>query len=167
MKNNIYLTISVLVFVTISCTSTKKRKPNTNLPPKYAVTAEPEFKHQGNLWFIDNSNDTIMNIEIEIADTDSKRETGMMHRKFMKSNRGMLFIFPDEARRSFWMKETHIPLDIIFVNANKKIIHIADNCQPYSLKSIPSFEYAQYVVEVNAGFCKEFFIGTGDFIFFE
>ena len=154
-----YLILVFLLVAALSCTHTKKKRPNTSLPPKYAITAEPEFKHQGNLQFINNNN-TIVEIEVEIADTDAKREKGLMYRKAMKKNRGMLFIFPDESRRSFWMKETHIPLDIIFVNANKEIIHIAENCKPYSLKSIPSFEYAQYVIEVNAGFCKKYSINT-------
>jgi uncharacterized membrane protein (UPF0127 family) len=87
-----------------------------------------------------------------------------MYRKEMAQNRGMLFIFPDEQRRSFWMKNTEIPLDIIFVNADSMIIHVSKNNRPYSLKSIPSFEYAQYVVEVNAGFCKKYSIKTGGYI---
>lgn len=162
----IYIAFSVVVIGITSCDNSTKRKPNKNLPPKYAVKTEPKFNHQSDLWFINAVNDTIMQIEIEIADTDRKRETGMMHRKSMRYDRGMLFVFPDESRRSFWMKETHVSLDIIFVNANKEIIHIAENCQPYSLKSIPSFEYAQYVVEVNAGFCQEYSVKTGNLISF-
>lgn len=154
------LTIVFLLIVTTSCTNTKKKIPNKNLPPKYAFTSEPEFKHQGNLQFI-NINDTVCEIKIEVADTYAKREKGLMYRKTMKENRGMLFIFPDESRRSFWMKETHIPLDIIFVNSNKEINHIVKNCKPYSLKGIQSFEYAQYVVEVNAGYCNKHSVKIG------
>jgi uncharacterized membrane protein (UPF0127 family) len=167
IKLKTLLSINLLflfLLVTISCSHKKRHAPNPNIPPKYVITHEPVFKYQGNLWFINETNDTLTDIEIEIADTDPKRETGLMYRKEMAQNRGMLFIFPDEQRRSFWMKNTEIPLDIIFVNADSMIIHVSKNNRPYSLKSIPSFEYAQYVVEVNAGFCKKYSIKTGGYI---
>ncbi len=166
--NNIlrYFLVLCILIGLASCTQTKKPKPNPNLPPKYAVKAEPEFKHQGNLWFIKEKSDTVSQIQIEIANTGAKREKGLMHRKSMENDHGMLFIFPNERRQSFWMKETHIPLDIIFVNSEYEIVHIAENTQPYSLKSIPSFEYAQYVVEVNAGYCKKLGVQVGNSITF-
>jgi uncharacterized membrane protein (UPF0127 family) len=155
MKGNLII-ITILILVTLqACNNSKKAKPNPNKPPKYALSAEPEFLHQGNLWFLNEKADTLQTLNIEIADTDAKREKGLMYRKSMAKGNGMLFIFEKEERQSFWMKETHIPLDIIFVNAEKQIVHITENTQPYSLKSIPSFEYAQYVVEVNAGYCKQ------------
>jgi len=166
MKSNIFILVIIIFSTLLSCNSSKKPKPDPNLPPKYAITAEPKFQHQGNLWFFNEKGDTLQKIKIEIADTDAKREKGLMYRKSMQMNQGMLFIFDEERRQSFWMKNTHIPLDIIFVNANKQIVHIAEKTEPYSLKSIPSFEYAQYVVEVNAGYCKQYNIKTGNFISF-
>lgn len=138
-----------------SCQQNKKPRPNPNIPPKYAITKDPTFKAMGNLQFLNEVNDTLANITIELADTPEKREQGLMYRHGMEFNQGMLFIFDKEERQSFWMKNTHIPLDIIFVNNDKTIVHIAENCQPYSLDAIPSFEYARYVVEVNAGFAKK------------
>jgi uncharacterized protein len=159
--------LTIILFTTLlSCNSSKKTKPDPNLPPKYAVTSEPKFQHQGNLWFLNEKGDTLQAIKIEIADTEAKLEKGLMYRKSMKMDQGMLFIFDEERRLSFWMKNTHIPLDIIFINANKQIVHFAENTEPYSLRSIPSFEYAQYVVEVNAGYCKEYKIQTGNYISF-
>jgi uncharacterized membrane protein (UPF0127 family) len=84
----------------------------------------------------------------------------------MNEDEGMLFIFDAEERQSFWMKNTHIPLDIIFVNNEKTIVHIAENCEPYSLKPIPSFEYAKYVVEVNGGYARKHGIKVGSEIVF-
>lgn len=164
MKNILYILASVLL---ASCSAPKKPKPNPNLPPKYAITTEPQFKYEGNLWFLAAQTDTLQTIKIEIANTDAKREQGLMHRKSMKMDQGMLFIFNEERRQSFWMKNTHIALDIIFVNENYEIVHIAENTQPYSLKGIPSFEYAKYVVEVIAGYCKENGIATGHQIYYE
>lgn len=150
---NVLLGLLCLVVV-VSCQSNKKPKPNPNLPPKYAVTVEPKFQHQGNLQFLSRKGNELSTIKIEIADTPAKREQGMMHRTKMNADEGMLFIFPDEKRRSFWMKNTHLALDIIFANAEKEIVFIAPNCQPYSTESIPSYEYAQFVVEVEAGYCQ-------------
>lgn len=156
---------TILCFVAIlaSCTRTSKPKANPTIPPKFVET-EPFFKKQGQLWFTNEVQDTLAFIEIELANTDKKIETGLMYRKSMEQNQGMLFIFDDEARRSFWMKNTHIPLDIIFINTEKEIVHIASQTKPYSLQSIPSIEYAKYVVEVNAGFCSNFNITTGNHI---
>ncbi len=159
------LFISLLCFS--SCNREEKPRPNTSIPPKYAIQKEPMFINQGTLSIIRNNVDTIISIEIELSDTPAKREMGLMHRKSMQGNQGMLFIFDKEERQSFWMKDTHIPIDIVFVNAEKNIVHIAQNCQPYSLKSIPSFEYALYVVEVNAGFTQKHAINVGDKIGFQ
>jgi uncharacterized membrane protein (UPF0127 family) len=162
MKNILYIFALVVL---VSCSSNKKPKPNPNLPPKYAISTEPQFKYEGNLWFL-AATDTVQSIKIEIANTDARREQGLMHRKSMEKDQGMLFIFDDERRQSFWMKNTHISLDIVFVNSQMEIVHIAENTEPYSLKSIPSFEYAQYVVEVNAGFCRKFGVKVGQNIGF-
>lgn len=159
------LIISILIVsAIISCKSEKRKKADPNIPPKYAIS-EPKFADDGDLYFISN-NDTLALIDIEIADTYKTREQGLMYRRSMKENRGMLFIFEREERQTFWMKNTHIPLDLIFVNNDLRIVHIAKNAQPYSLKQIPSFEYARYVVEVNAGYCGKYKVNVGNYIAF-
>lgn len=163
--NIIIFTCTLCLFVT-GCNKTTKPKANSSIPPKFAEI-EHTFTKQGNLWFLNSEKDTISTIEIEFAKTDKEIETGLMHRKSMKQNRGMLFIFHDEARRSFWMKNTHIALDIVFANSDKEIVHVAKNTTPYSLRSVPSYEYAKYVVEVNAGYCTKNGINTGNFITFK
>ena len=158
-----YLSFLFVILVLFSCQKNHKPKPDFTIPPKY-VTTEPSFTKHGELAFLSSEKKEITAIEIEIAETEATREKGLMFRKHMKPNQGMLFIFPDESRRTFWMKDTDLPLDLVFVNAEKMIIHIAPNCVPYSTESIPSFEYAQYVVEVNAGYCKQNQIIVGGFI---
>ncbi len=155
--------LSLIGFV--SCSGEKKPKPDPNIPPAYAVTAEPKFVKQGELSFLSNS-DVVASIDIELADTEAKRVQGMMHRRSMGLKQGMLFIFDREERQSFWMKNTHIALDIVFVNEAKEIVHIAPNCAPYSMRAIPSYEYAKFVVEVNSGYCKDKGIKVGDSISF-
>jgi len=143
-------------FLIFGCGKSNKTKPNPTVPPKYAITKEPIFQRQGMLVFVSPTNDSITTIDIELAATPQKREMGLMYRSSMKEDQGMLFVFDAEERQSFWMKNTQIPLDIIFINQSLSIVHIAENCQPYSLESIPSFEYAKFAVEVPAGFSKKY-----------
>ncbi len=160
-----FLFIGLISIIIIGCKPSSKPKANPSIPPMFSES-EPVFQQHGELSFISVENDTMAIIDIELADTPAKREKGLMHRKAMNENNGMLFIFDNEERQSFWMKNTHIALDLIFVNAEKEIVHIATNNAPYSLKQINSYEYAMYVVEVNADFCLKYKINTGDKISF-
>jgi len=80
-----------------------------------------------------------------------KRKTGLQCKTKMELNEGMLFIWKIEDFRSFWMKNTSIPLDIIFINKAYELIDIFYNAKPYSLKSISSNKKAKYVLELNKG----------------
>ena len=92
----------------------------------------------------------ITTIDIEIADDEYQTQTGLMYRKSMLPNQGMLFIFPEEAPRSFYMKNTEFALDIIYIDKNNKVVSIQKNAKPYDETSLPSEGPAQYVLEVNA-----------------
>lgn len=129
---------------------------------------EPKFQHDGNLVFI-AGNDTLATIEVEIVNKPDAIVQGLMYRRKMQDNRGMFFDFPNVQKRYFWMKNTYIPLDIIFVDSQNKIVNIAENTEPFSEERIESVFPAKYVVEVNAGFCKKFKIAIGhkiDIFFF-
>lgn len=120
------------------------------------------FKKEGELTFYTPDNKPITTIDLEIADTEYERQLGLMKRKSMEENQGMLFIFPDETMRSFWMLNTFIPLDMIFVNANKEIVTIHKNTRVLSDQSYPSSAPAVYVVEVIGGFTDKYNIKEGD-----
>lgn len=106
--------------------------------------------------------------QIEIADTPEKLERGLMYRKNICQKCGILFIFSDSKPRSFWMKNTIISLDIIFIDTNGKIVAISENTIPQNDKILYSSYYpAQFVLEVNAGFSKSNNINTGDSISIE
>lgn len=129
---------------------------------------EPQFQKEGRLWFLSgDGSDTLSTIAIEFAEDSYEIPMGLMHRTKMEEKQGMLFIFPDMRQRSFWMKNTHIPLDIVYVNDRKQIVSIASYTKPFSEQSIPSKKPAQFVVEVNAGFCERHGIKKGDFIKFK
>lgn len=89
-----------------------------------------------------------------------------MFRRSMPDTAGMLFIFEQSEPQVFYMKNTYIPLDIIFVNENSQIVTIQKNTKPLSDKLIPSYMDSLYVVEVNAGFCDTHGIHIGDSIIF-
>ncbi|MBI2463698.1 DUF192 domain-containing protein [Candidatus Peregrinibacteria bacterium] len=108
-------------------------------------------------------------ISAEVADTSEKRAKGLMYRENLPDEMGMLFIFEEAGIRNFWMKNTLIPLDIIFLSSDKKIVGISNNVQPCSDDFCPyisSEEPAQYVLEVRGGFAAENSIEVGDTVQF-
>jgi uncharacterized protein len=121
-----------------------------------------QFKKEGELVFTDSLGNNKVKIDIEVADTDYERQLGLMYRTEMEEYQGMLFIFPRQDFQSFWMRNTHIPLDIIFINSDKVIVTIHQNTIPYSDRSYPSSAPSQFVVEVNAGFTGKYNIIEGD-----
>jgi uncharacterized membrane protein (UPF0127 family) len=130
------------------------------------ITMEPQFVKEGTLIFQNTEKDTIKQVEIEIADNDQRRTQGMMYRTSMSYDRAMLFIMEYERNQSFWMRNTKMSLDIIYINANKEIVTVYRHTQPYSVSPIPSFKKAKYVVETSAGFCDKFGIEEGNNIEF-
>lgn len=121
-----------------------------------------DFRKDGELTFQTKEGEYISQIDIEIADDMVERAVGLMYREELKYNQGMLFIFPREEYQSFWMKNTVLPLDIIFVNKKMEIVTIHKSTTPFSETSYPSTEPAIYVVEVNAGYTSEKGITEGD-----
>jgi uncharacterized protein len=125
-----------------------------------------KFTKEGELTFQTEDGNFISSIDAEFADNEQEREQGLMYRTEMEENQGMLFIFPNQNKQSFWMKNTVLPLDIIFVNSNLEIVTIQKNAVPYSEQSLPSTAPAQYVVEVNAGYTEKYNVKVGDKVVF-
>lgn len=137
-------------------------KENKSVPAK---KAEIIFKKEGELKLIKVQNDSILTtIDIEVADNDYERETGLMYRSAMQNHQGMLFVFDNEQYLAFYMKNTIIPLDILYINSDQKIIDIYKNTIPYSEEALPSSAIAKYVLEVNGGLTDEWQITIGDSI---
>jgi uncharacterized membrane protein (UPF0127 family) len=99
---------------------------------------------------------------VEMATTEQEKETGLMYRKELPDGKGMLFDFSPEQQVSMWMKNTYIPLDMIFIGADGRILRIAENTEPLSTKIIPSGGPAKGVLEVIAGTAKKYGIEPGD-----
>ena len=128
---------------------------------------EPQFSKEGVLVFLNNEVDTLKLVDIEIADNEQERNQGMMYRTSMPYDQAMLFIMEYERPQSFWMHNTKMSLDIIYVNGEMEIVTIYKHTQPYSKSPIPSFEKAKYVVETSAGFCDKYGVEKGDRIKFD
>ncbi|MFH0955455.1 MAG: DUF192 domain-containing protein [Candidatus Micrarchaeota archaeon] len=97
-------------------------------------------------------------LDLEIASTSQARETGLMNRSFLANNAGMLFVFDQTGKYSFWMKNTKIPLDMVWVDSNGWVVEIVSDAQPCTVDSCPLLggqKDARFVVEANAGFVRQ------------
>jgi uncharacterized protein len=101
---------------------------------------------------------------VEIADTPAKRETGLMFRESLPENQGMLFIFESSGEHDFWMKNTLIPLDMIWIDANLNVADIktAEPCNESVCQLLAPEKDALYVLEINRGLAGENEIKVGD-----
>lgn len=99
---------------------------------------------------------------VEIADTPRERSRGLMYRRSMGDDEGMLFDFGDEEPASFWMHNTYIPLDMLFIKADGTIESIAKRTTPLSDRSIDSKGPVRYVLEINGGLSDKLHIAPGD-----
>lgn len=91
-------------------------------------------------------------LEVALADDNDERAAGLMYIRSMDENQGMLFVFEDEQPRSFWMANTPLALDMLFVNESYEIVTIHRNTQPFSQRNFTSEIPAKYVIEVNGGY---------------
>jgi len=103
---------------------------------------------------------------VEIADTDATREKGLMFRKSLPEGQGMLFDFHEEQPVGFWMQNTYIPLDMIFIRGDGSILRIAENTEPLSTRIIPSGGPVRAVLELIGGSAHKFGIAPGDKVAF-
>lgn len=100
--------------------------------------------------------------EVEVADDPSERAEGLMYRTSLADNAGMLFLYPKAQPVEFWMKNTPLPLDIVFIREDGTIARIAESTTPMSEDLIPSGEPVRAVLEVKAGTMRQLGVGVGD-----
>lgn len=102
---------------------------------------------------------------IEIADNDASREHGLMDRTEMAADHGMLFVFQDDIPRAFWMKNTKIPLDMLFFDADRRLVSVQHNVPPCTADPCPAYSSgapARYVLELNGGEAQKIGVTAGD-----
>ncbi len=136
---------------------------DSSAPPEPAASgaASIPFRIDGTLSFVRND-DTLRTIDIEVADTDSTRQRGLMERTDFPADTGMLFVFPRAQPQAFYMLSTPRSLDIQFYAADSTLINIAENTTPFSTDNVLSEGEAQFVVEVPAGYSRRIGLVQGD-----
>jgi len=153
MNNLSYLLVTIAAFLFLSLASCNDSGDD---PVRQGRSISPD--HTVTIYDGDNS---VTEVHVAIADSESERNEGLMDVHEMAFDTGMLFLFDDEQPRSFWMANTPLSLDIIFMNANREIIRIRTNTTPYSERQVTSEVPAQFVLEVNAGFVREYDLREG------
>jgi len=154
----LFLLCGILLCVSLAC----GRSGDSSSTAETDTTDVIPFTREGRLAVVQNGDSTVT-IDIEVAETDSARERGMMQREGFPNDRsGMLFVFDEEQPRSFWMSNTPVALDIIFVSADSQIVNIAKYTTPFSSERYRSDEPAQFVLETPAGFADSCGLLEGD-----
>ena len=129
-----------------------------------AAFGEVLFKHSS--LKIETTNGPAL-LDVEVADTDPKREQGLMFRRNLAGNQGMIFLFDEEQEISMWMKNTYIPLDMVFIDDKWRIVHIARNAEPFSTDIIPSVRPASRVLEIAGGQAQKLGLKISDAVSLE
>jgi uncharacterized membrane protein (UPF0127 family) len=156
------LPVAVVIALYYSGTGHEKGLIESSFIPQHET-----FPEKGRLEFIDSAGGNILKeIDIEVALSRKEKETGLMFRKSMPEDQGMLFVFETGELRGMWMKNTFISLDILFINENHEIVAIYKSTEPLSTSPMYSYGEAVFVVEVVAGFCDKYGIKVGDRIKF-
>ncbi|SNZ01840.1 DUF192 domain-containing protein [Flagellimonas pacifica] len=149
-----FVLIIFSAFAIVCCKSESKKEIKTE---------NISFTKEGELTITKPENDSIIaNFDIEIAQSSYETETGLMYRESMKDTQGMLFIFDDVAMHSFYMKNTQIPLDIIYIDENLKIASFQKNAKPFDETGLSSGVPIKYVLEINAGLSDQLGLIVGD-----
>lgn len=137
--------------------------PSPSTTSNNETMPEPKFQKEGELYFQSAAGGkAISKIDIEKAETEVERQMGLMFRKSMPEDQGMLFVFEANEPQAFWMRNTYIPLDIIFVDENGVINTIHENAKTLNDTSLPSSAPSKFVVEVNGGYAQRHGIKVGD-----
>lgn len=141
------LVVSITGLLVLGCTDKETQRRTDDLRT---------FQEEGTLAFVRAAGDTLRTIAIDIADTDAERQRGLMRQRSLGYDRGMLFVFDTVDRGGMWMKNTPLPLDIIFVAPDSQVINIARRTTPFSEALIEPAAPRKFVVEVRAGFAQRF-----------
>lgn len=160
---------SLLLLALVACQPTPASggKPGTPPPQRRAEpTAEnrPAFP-----WakVVVEAKDGAIPLKVEVARNDPERSYGLMFKKELPADQGMVFVFQDNREHTFWMRNTFIPLDMIFIGEDRKVVGVYENAEPFSLARMSVGQPSRYVLEVNAGWARSHGVGPGTQIRFE
>ena len=149
------------LLVLAGCRGDAPSRASGDEPAQASRAAGVPFDIEGRLSFVRGER-VLKTIDIEIADTDSTRERGLMERSQIPAETGMLFIFETAAPQSFYMASTPKSLDIQFYGPDSTLLNVAEDTTPFSFDTVPSSGPAQFVVEVPAGYSRRIGLVPGD-----
>jgi uncharacterized membrane protein (UPF0127 family) len=144
-------TALAIVVAALACASKKGGEP-PGPPPRVVVETAAGARHA---------------VTVELARTDAERARGLMRRESLPDDRGMLFLFDETAEHAFWMKDTPLPLDIVFIDDGGRIVGIVERAVPYSEALRTVGAPSRYVLEVNGGWTGARGVKPGDRVRFE
>jgi uncharacterized membrane protein (UPF0127 family) len=148
---------TALLLALAGCTSTSAHPAESS---EQAAKVTP--LSQRGIAHIQTADGRMLRVEAEIASNDHDRMRGLMYRTSMPDNAGMYFVFADEGFKSFWMKNTLIPLDMLFIDSKGVVVGIVENAEPRTLTSRHVDGSSKDVLEVNGGWCARNGVRAGD-----
>jgi uncharacterized membrane protein (UPF0127 family) len=153
-KNNDLLIIKSVLLALFFMSAVPLLSPFTAAPQAVEFSSEPLT--------IKTAEGATQTFTVELAISENQREHGLMFRRGMQADHGMLFVFEKARNVMMWMENTPLPLDMLFLNASGTITHIHEDAVPYSRAIINSGGQVQYVIELNGGVARKLGLGVGD-----
>ncbi|TQI69901.1 hypothetical protein JM79_0794 [Gramella sp. Hel_I_59] len=142
------LLVMSLNFGFISCDNSTEKEE--------AIETDPiVFNKEAEVYLMHSNGDTLRRIDVELAESDYEKQTGLMYRESLEREQGMLFVYESARVRNFYMKNTYIPLDILYYGTDSTLVSIQKNATPRDETNLPSDGPAQFVLEINAGLADE------------
>jgi uncharacterized membrane protein (UPF0127 family) len=155
-----------LCFVALLVLGACKPAEATGAPPGRPQATDPQMFAQHGSVLVHTANGDVT-FAVELALTDKERQRGLMYRDTIGDDAGMLFVFEREQQQAFWMKNTRIPLDMVFIKADGTILGIVENAEPETLMSRRVDGASRYVLEIAGGMARKRGIAAGQRVRFE
>lgn len=157
--NRLYLGLAFLVIALVAAVLIIVIPDREKVP--VSTQSANSFIKEGTASFLDSLGNALCSFDIELADTPSQLSSGLMYRDSLAIDQGMLFLMPRNEIQSFWMKNTYLPLDIVFIGIDSTVVSVSEKTVPFSEERIVSSAPAAFVLELNAGVAAQSKITPG------
>jgi uncharacterized membrane protein (UPF0127 family) len=165
-RNTLAFVLALPVLLDCSATSGGEAQAAPSSAPSKAVVAKHEVARSGPRVVLAPTGQDPVAVRVEVVQKTEDRQRGLMYRKHLDADAGMLFLFERPQPLTFWMHDTLLPLDMIFIAADKTVLGVVENATPLTddARSVPGL--SQYVLEVNAGFARRHSLSAGTVVRF-
>jgi uncharacterized membrane protein (UPF0127 family) len=155
--------LALLLTFTLACSTNGKREDSAPMPQQNTADQKP---YTGPKVLVTTPNGDV-EVKVEVVATEAKIQKGLMFRRHLPLDAGMLFLMGAEREWPFWMRNTLIPLDMIFIDKDMSVVGVVENAEPMTETLRTVGKPSSYVLEVNAGWTKQHAVGAGTKIRFE